>query len=693
VHPGDDSHPDTPDGVCQPGTAPPAAPPRAARRHTPTAAAAPAGDGGISADPAKAIAGLETTTARTGEDTRRRGWYWHWNHIVTQYAPLIGLEGVGLLNSYTVWTDRREESPLRGYAFPSQQSEASFYGQDRAELITINKILVALDLIEIRKEMVVRADEQGRRWRVPHNLYRVKDHGDGANLTVDDVLRVVELADRDRAVYRRVRHIFSARFAPIDAQNVWWRILDDLAANPTWLRLAARVAAEETRATARTKAGHAARKGGFFVPADGDTATPGDTDNDSGAASDDGVATTSVAPINSGLAVGVAPGNDGSGVAVAPANSGSTPGVGGSNSGSGRRRPSMVAGVDNAPPTSVEPVNTTKDQDVNTTTTTTTTSVSAEKMAGTTGDSGTPAATEPAAAAARMGDESAAAVAPVVATGPGERPAPGDGPGEAAAIRAFEEANGRPSTPAEQRLLREIAAQIDAAAQTSRACGGSGWGWVAAAAYEAVEAGSAFVAPRRLREIVGRWSREGAPGEVRAARVPQARPAASATAMGVAAPARTAAGDAPAQAAAGTEGVARGSRLVAESATEAAEAIAGPVEPGVFHLAECGMNSAQVWAATLAELQVGAALPADEVASWVRPARLLARRADGVVVIGAPNPLAQRRLATRYGHALATALARVIGGPVAVEVVVTPAWMAAQAASGEGAGEAEAPAS
>ena len=62
--------------------------------------------------------------ARSGEDTRRRGWFWHWNALVTQYAPLIGLKGVGLLNSYTVWTDRREESPHRGYAFPSQQSEA-----------------------------------------------------------------------------------------------------------------------------------------------------------------------------------------------------------------------------------------------------------------------------------------------------------------------------------------------------------------------------------------------------------------------------------------------------------------------------------------------------------------------------------------------------------------------------------------
>ena len=98
---------------------------------------------------------------RSGEDARRRGWFWHWNALVTQYAPLIGLKGVGLLNSYTVWTDRREESPHRGYAFPSQQSEADFYGEDRAELITINKILVALDLIEIRKEMVLASRPAG----------------------------------------------------------------------------------------------------------------------------------------------------------------------------------------------------------------------------------------------------------------------------------------------------------------------------------------------------------------------------------------------------------------------------------------------------------------------------------------------------------------------------------------------------
>ncbi len=189
---------------------------------------------------------------RSGDDSRKRGWFWHWNAVITQYAPLIGLKGVGLLNSYTVWTDRREESPTRGYAFPSQQSEADFYGEDRAELITINKILVELDLIEIRKEMVVRPDEQGRRWKVPHNFYRVKDRDDGYSLDGDAVMRVVRLADRDKTVYRYLHHIFSEKFSPIDAQNVWTSILADLRRDPIWQKLAERTAAEERRASERT---------------------------------------------------------------------------------------------------------------------------------------------------------------------------------------------------------------------------------------------------------------------------------------------------------------------------------------------------------------------------------------------------------------------------------------------------------
>ena len=95
---------------------------------------------------------------------------------------------------------------------------------------------------------------------MPHNFYRVKDHGDDFSLGPADVLRVAELADRDRAVYRYVRRVFSPRFSPIDGDNVWGRILPEVRLTPVWQGLAARAAAEEDRASARTRAGHAARK-------------------------------------------------------------------------------------------------------------------------------------------------------------------------------------------------------------------------------------------------------------------------------------------------------------------------------------------------------------------------------------------------------------------------------------------------
>ena len=153
-------------------------------------------------------------------------------------------------------------------ATPSLRSsrEADFYGEDRAELITINKILVALDLIEIRKEMVPRTDEKGRRWKVPHNFYRVKDHDDGFSLTSRDVMKVAILADQDRAVYRYVRRMFSPKFSPIDSQNVWHAILEEVRETDVWQALAARTEADESKASARSRAGHAARRAKDATP-------------------------------------------------------------------------------------------------------------------------------------------------------------------------------------------------------------------------------------------------------------------------------------------------------------------------------------------------------------------------------------------------------------------------------------------
>ncbi len=578
-------------------------------------------DSGEGAPAAEHLAAVPEAT-RGGEDVRRRGWFWHWNALVTQYAPLIGLKGVGLLNSYTVWTDRREESPHRGYAFPSQQSEADFYGEDRAELMTINKILVALDLIEIRKEMVLRADPQGRRWKVPHNFYRVKDHGDDFTLSTPHVLRVAELAAADRAVYRYVRRVFSPKFSPIDGANVWTQILPEVRRTPVWQALAARTEQEETRASARTKAGHAARKGAgstpsnapdFFVPSSGDEAATPAVANDSAAVTMPEREATSVASINTG-----------SGVDVAPANRGSRS--------QGR---SDVGAINTGDPTSVAPANTTYDQSRTTTK--------------------RPGKDEPGKTTKResaLGPDLAVSVPSSLTTGgPGAQP-PMDAAAQMAALRAFEQANDRAATPAERKLLRDLAERFTPVAANAAEAGadipGSGWGWLDAAVWEAVEAGSAFVAPRRLREIMQRWERDGFPG-------------------------------------ANAAGVSRQPGLVepvAASWSPAAVRVAEPAltaEPVDFPIAEVGLSSRQVWAAVLDELAQRGSVSRADLETWLRPASLIGRDGE-MLLIGAPNAVARDRIATRLLPALREAITATVGVRVEIAVVSGADWPERRAA-------------
>ncbi|MCC6705269.1 MAG: hypothetical protein IT334_10365 [Thermomicrobiales bacterium] len=710
MHPGDGDNLGTPEEVRQLNSPQAASPrpakPKARRPRTAAEVAVPASNAPLTEPGSGAanseIAGRETEPIRAGEDTRRRGWFWHWNSIVTQFAPLIGLKGVGLLNSYTVWTDRRDESPHRGYAFPSQQTEASFYGEDRAELIALNKILVALDLIEIRKEMVTRVDEQGRRWKVPHNLYRVKDHGDDYQLSSRDVLKVIELAEKDRVIYRTIRHIFSDRFAPIDSRNVWWSILDELKDHPQWLKLAARAERDGRKASERTRAGHASRKGVFYLPTDGDTAS-GDQSS-----SDSATVTTSA-----GVETSVAPSNNGSGSGVEPGNKGSKP-----------KRASSVAPVNDAPSTSVDDGNTIKDQSSLTTTTTTgSNSIRTEAVPSGAGPD-VPSVID---VTARQ---------TVTSSGPAGRPAPDDAPGEAAAFRAFEEANGRAISRAEQRLLREIAERAEVVTGTYGGDGTSGWSWVSAAIYEAVEAGSSFVAPRRVREIVGRWSREGGPGVGKGGdRAPLAQPAPAAPGAPVssgpdfalpngrgsrqtwtAVTERIAAGlertmaadlfegtalirfqDGLATIAVATERQADhlsgGYRGLVERGLEAALgqpvtiAVIGPdrgdearqsveeapmeepAEPLAFIVSGSGLSGDQIWSALLDELTASGEVLPSNVSTWLRPARLVAEREDGTLVIGAPHAPAQRRIAGHFQTPIESALSRLLGRPVRIDVV------------------------
>ncbi|MBA2454195.1 MAG: hypothetical protein H0V47_13570 [Chloroflexia bacterium] len=717
---------------------------------------------------------------RAGADTRQRGWYWHWNGIVTQYAPLIGLKGVGLLNSYTVWTDRREQSATRGYAFPSQQSEGDFYGEDRSELITINKILVALDLIEIRKEMVLRTDPQGRKWKVPHNLYRVKDRPEGIELCTSDVLKVAELASRDAAVFRYLKRIFSNRFAPIDRDNVWHQILSEVANDPTWQALTDKTSKIEARASARTRAGHKARgkQAGSPNPAakDDETNTPdtehptlfgplmtaGHLENDTlpnteRTGGEHGLAATSVASTNDGL---TSRNND-----VATGNTGLETDVEETNTGLQGGDDSSAEETNTGPASVVARSNATYHQEISTTTTTTTGATSHDRD---NDDDARPSQPSPEGAEADI--RSAADVEHYqtdrsanagqdgldnrsVALPSGQRPAAereslaaaernlvDSGPGgplvdpSPLVVSLFEAANDRRASPLERVLLAELERD---AGPVARARDENGADWVAAALREAVSSGSAFVAPKRVREIINRWAAAGdrpqldlpqspqaAPGEPDAQNIVRADPVHLplrrnplkvwqavlddlSRVLDAYSHQRLFAGSCIAgyqrgivtvQVSAGaTEKLAAEYRPLLErhlerhigkpvtvqlvAAVADDEPLAStPPRPETINISAADAEQGrQLWRAVLSE--AATEISADDLAR-LRGALPLGQNADGHIVIGAPTALAARLIHSRCRIAIETALRTLLGDSATVRVAGSNEWSIVDERSG-----------
>lgn len=205
-----------------------------------------------------------------------------------------------------------------------------------------------------------------------------------------------------------------------------------------------------------------------------------------------------------------------------------------------------------------------------------------------------------------------------VGAGPGNELAPVNGPDRAAALVAFAEANGRTASAAEERLLGQIAADAGAA---------QGWAIVTAAIYEAVDSGSAFVAPKRVREIVRRWLRDGLPAELAGS---------------------DERGSTPIENQAPVEAIARD-----EVATD-------EVKP--FWVAEAGIGSAQLWAAVIDLIaQQGAARPA-EIHDYLKPAILVERIGPAALRLGVPHELARQRIERRWRTALEDVLAQLLGG-------------------------------
>lgn len=241
---------------------------------------------------------------------------------------------------------------------------------------------------------------------------------------------------------------------------------------------------------------------------------------------------------------------------------------------------------------------------------------------------------------------------------------PGDARDEDLALNHFEEANSRRSTPAEQRLLRAMAEQFGGAR-------GRGYGWrlLTAAIDDAVAAGSAFVAPRRIREILTRWAKDGAPadyadllGDIESPAAPSSQAA-------------TYRASTDRRSDGGTEASSRDAlprRIAAATATPAAEL----PEPPSFTIAECGLTNRQVWSAVLDTLRQSGEISRSNIDTWLRAAAIVGRGEDGAMIVGAPHPLAERRIAGGFKAPLRRALAAVTGAPLSVEVVLTRNWLA-----------------
>lgn len=191
-------------------------------------------------------------TERIGTDERRRGFFWGPTQLIRQWAPLIGLDGIGLLISYDVWCDRREGSATEGYAFPSRDEEAAFYGCRKEELGVLTSILTAAGWLRVQRLQYPIGHGRGNGGVVYRrkNLYRLVDRD--WNLTLEDVLNVLELADKDPRVFKRIRHLFRSDFQPINEKdNPWHTILPQIRQHPLWQKLAAKERAHAIRIRCR----------------------------------------------------------------------------------------------------------------------------------------------------------------------------------------------------------------------------------------------------------------------------------------------------------------------------------------------------------------------------------------------------------------------------------------------------------
>lgn len=176
------------------------------------------------------------------------------------------------------------------------------------------------------------------------------------------------------------------------------------------------------------------------------------------------------------------------------------------------------------------------------------------------------------------------------------------------------------------------------------------------------------MAPRRVREILTRWSRDGAPDEY-AGHVPEGAMASQKIPGHVAVAAnanRNPSREAPAESSVDPGQSVRGDG----SGTE-------PFVAPVFTMDACGMSNRQIWSAVLSDLQCSGAVTQAEVSTWLRDSAVIGISEEGALVIGVAHELARRRASGRYLALIRQAVRQVTGLSLAIEVVLFRDWPAA----------------
>ncbi len=229
-------------------------------------------------------------------------------------------------------------------------------------------------------------------------------------------------------------------------------------------------------------------------------------------------------------------------------------------------------------------------------------------------------------------------------------------------VQAYTDANDRPPTRLERQRLAELLRRFDPAARRAEPSS-TGAAWLRAAIIEAVDSGSAFVAPRRIETICERWER--AMTSHRQQRAGRRSDRRSDDGAGETTPPAT-------DAAASERGAEDGPGHVPIDPFDAPDA---PVIPSFIVSADRPVTSWQLWRLVTDELlrePIGW-----QNRAWLEQAVLI-DQADGVLVIGTVSRFARDLLERRLGEPMSRVVAAILGEPRELRFVVSRSWLQAR---------------